>query len=198
METWSDFFELSKNKPPNRVLEAAIKLVVERGHALDLGAGSLKDSKFMLSMGFKKVTATDADPAIRKYRDKIPASLLALKVSPFETLKLKPNSYNFISAQNSLPFTAPPHLPPLLNQIIASLKPNGIFCCRVFGPKDSWNIPENKKSMTFVTKAELKKLLAPLELIMFEEEIKDSKTIDGQMKTWQDIDVIAIKSFKTK
>ena len=191
METWSEYFELSKNRGPLPLLETALKLVVERRHALDLGAGSLKDSKFMLSMGFRKVTAVDADPGVRKYRNKVPVSQLTIKVTPFEQLKLKPTTYDFISAQYSLPFITPPNLPNLIDQIINSLNPCGIFCAQFFGPEDGWNKPEN--NMSFVTKAELKKLLKPLQTILFEEEFLDAKTIDGQPKHWHLFHVIAIK-----
>jgi hypothetical protein len=196
MKSWSEYFELSKNRPPNPLLETAVRLVVDRNHALDLGAGSLKDSKFMLSIGFQKVTAVDSAPQIKKFRSKIPARQLRLQICPFEELKIKPAAYNFISAQYSLPFTSPPHLPRLITDIIGGLKPSGIFCAQFFGIKDSWNTPENP--LTFVTKTTLLKWLKPLDIIYFGEEQNDRPAIDGTPKHWHLFQVIALKPLKKK
>lgn len=192
MQSWSEFFELSKNNAPSSLLETAIRLAPEREHALDLGAGSLKDSKFLLSMGFRHVTAIDKEPTIKKYADKIPATTLKIQIKKLENLRLKTNHYDLINASYSLPFTKPPHLPALVGQIISALKPGGIFCGQFFGPKDSWNIPENPQS--FTDRRVVKKLLSALEIIYFREERRDAKTIDGELKHWHLFHVIAKKS----
>ena len=192
MKSWAEYFELSKNRGPNPLLENAVKLVVTREHALDLGAGSLKDSKFMLSVGFEKVTAIDAEPASKNYRNKIPAKQLSIQIKNFEKLRLKANTYNFISAQYSLPFTPPPHLPILIEQIKNSLKPNGIFCAQFFGINDDWN--KTEKQMTFIKRSELKTLLHPLDIIYFKEKTFVGESIDNIAKNWHLFEVIALKT----
>ena len=142
-------------------------------------------------MGFRHVTAIDSDVAIKKYNSKIPAALLKIQIKKLEKLGLTPNHYDLINASYSLPFTKPPHLPALVEQIISALKPDGIFCGQFFGPKDSWNIPENQ--LSFIDRSALKKLLAPLKTIDFQEEQKDAKTIDGEAKHWHLFHVIAQK-----
>lgn len=191
MQSWSEYFELTHNRPPNPLLETTVNLVVNRETALDLGAGSLKDSKFLLQTGFQKVTAVEQDPAARKYRAKIPAHRLTLKINYFENLKLKPRTFNLVTAQFALSFTSPPHLPGVMAQIIDSLQPAGIFCAQFFGPKDGWNTPEN--NFTFITSRTLKKWLKPLDIIHFREEQTDSATIDGEQKHWHIFHVIALK-----
>lgn len=192
MQSWSEYFELTKNRPPNPLLLTAVNLVVDRDTALDLGAGSLKDSKFLLNMGFQKVVAVEQDSSARKYRDKIPARRLSLQIRHFEDLKLKPRSFNLVTAQFSLPFTSPPHLPRLMREIIAGLRPAGIFCGQFFGPKDQWNQPEN--NFTFVKARTLKKWLEPLDIIHFQEEETNGTTIDGEDKHWHIFHVIALQS----
>jgi tellurite methyltransferase len=196
MESWSEYFELSKNRPPNSLLENALRLVVNRGQALDLGAGSLKDSKFMLSMGFDKVTAVDADPAVKKYRAGLPTKILSVQIKPFENLSIKKNTYDFISAQFALPFTKPPYLPALIEQICNGLKPCGIFCAQFFGPQDSW--AKAQTNMTFVGRSQLKKLLSPLAEIYFQEKKSAGTTIDGQDKQWHLFEVIMLKAAKSR
>lgn len=191
MQSWSEHFQRTEHRPPNPLLLTAIDLVVDRKAALDLGAGSLKDSKYLLESGFQQVTAIEQDPAAKKYRGKIPAHRLTLKTCYFEEMKLKPHTFNLITAQFALSFTSPPHLPEVMRKIIASLQPAGIFCGQFFGPKDSWNIPENH--FTFVTAHTLKNWLKPLDIIHFKETQNDSTTIDGKAKHWHIFDIIALK-----
>jgi SAM-dependent methyltransferase len=192
MQSWSEYFELSKNNAPSSLLETAIPLAPDREQALDLGAGSLKDSKFLLSMGFRHVTAIDGDPAIKKYADKIPATILKIQIKKLENLQLPNNRYDLINASYSLPFTKPPHLPALVEQIISALKPGGIFCGQFFGPQDSWNTPENQ--LSFTDSKTVKKLLSPLKIIHFQEEQLDANTIDGEAKHWHLFHIIAGKT----
>lgn len=197
MQSWSEYFELSKNNSPSPLLESAIPLAPGREKALDLGAGSLKDSKFLLSMGFRKVVAIDQDKLFKNYAKGFPATLLQLKVANLEELKLPKTQFDLINASYSLPFTQPPHLPEVCRQIIAALKPGGIFCGQFFGPKDGWNTPENQ--LTFTSQQEIEKLLSPLKIIHLEEvNNPKAKTIDGQPKHWHIFHIIAQKSKTSK
>ena len=193
MRSWQDYFELSKNLQPSFLLEKTIPLTSKRDFALDLGAGALKDTKFLLSMGFKHVTALDQDPAIKQYAHKIPRSSLKLVIKPFEKVhRLTANHYDLINASFSLPFTPPPFLPPLVQQIQKSLTINGLFCGQFFGPEDSWN--KAKKNLTFLSPKELKTLLSPLKILYWQEKKFNGNTISGEMKHWHIFHVIAIKT----
>lgn len=191
MQSWSEYFQLSKNYPPSNLLEVAIPAAPARDHALDLGAGSLKDSKFLLSMGFRKVTAIDQSPDIKNFADKIPSSLLKIQIKKLEKLRLPSQQFDLINASYALPFTAPPHLPALIQQIIQALKPQGMFCAQFFGPADSWNTAENQFS--FTDRSTLLEFLKPLKILHLVEEQKDASTIDGQPKHWHLFHVIAQK-----
>lgn len=194
METWQEHFEKTKTNPPSAWLESAILLCQERQHALDLGAGSLKDSKFLLSMGFQKVTAIDYDPSFKNFATKIPRSILELKVKKFEEIKRLPKGkYDLINASYSLPFTPPPHLPTFLKQIINSLKTGGIFCGNFFGPKDSWTKDSKNFQLTFLDENTLKELLKDLKLIQFKAREWDGKTTSGESKHWHTFEVIGQK-----
>lgn len=191
MRNWSGHLQQTKNYAPSSLLETAIPLAPDRQRALDLGAGALRDSKFLLSWGFRQVTAIDGEKTMRKYADKIPATLLKIQIKKMEKLRLPAHHFDLINASYSLPFISPPHLPALVKQIIAALKPNGIFCGQFFGPEDSWNIPENK--LSFTDRPTLKKLLSPLKIIQFKEEQRDAKTSDGKPKHWHLFHIIARK-----
>ncbi len=195
-ENWAEYLELSKNNPPSALLESAIPLVSNRDLALDLGAGALRDTKFLLSSGFKKVLAIDSEKDIRKYRSKIPASSLQIKVTQFEKLKLPKNTFDLINAQFSLSFTEKSQFPKLINQIKNSLQDNGIFCANFFGNKDSWNSNKNflHQNMTFLTEKALLESLDDLEILYFNEKFFKGKTIDNLEKNWHIFEVIALKN----
>lgn len=187
-KSWAEYFEKNKHQTPPALLEQTIKLVDNREHALDLGAGPLTGAKLMLSFGFKKVTAIDQEPSIKNYRDKIPVKQLAIRIKSFEKLKLPINTYDLISAQYSLPFTSPAHLPALIDQIKKSLKPNGYFCGQFFGPQDDWNTPTT--TLCFHSRTEIKSLLKPLEIIYLKEKNHLGSTSDGQPKNWHIFEII--------
>jgi len=192
MRNWSEHFQHTKNYAPSALLEKAIPAAPSREKALDLGAGALRDTKFLLSMGFRHVTAIDGEKAMKNYADKIPSTLLKLQIKKMEKLRLPSMRFDLINAAYSLPFIKPPHLPDLITQIISALKPKGIFCGQFFGPNDSWNTPENE--LTFTDRKTLKKLLSPFKILYFQEEEKDAKTSDGKPKHWHLFHVIAQKS----
>ena len=56
---WKDYFAHTKGKPPRPLLVEAIALVKDKENALDLGSGALNDSMYLLSAGYKHVTAVD-------------------------------------------------------------------------------------------------------------------------------------------
>jgi len=191
MQSWQQYFELSKHGSPSPLLEQTILLTANREQALDLGAGSLKDSKFLLSMGFRKVTAIDQSPEFKNYAKKIPRSSLSLIVRNFQDIKRLPaQKYDLINASYSLPFTPEPFLPNLVNQIIKSLRPGGFFCGQFFGPNDGWNKPKTRQNFTFVDKTTLLGLLSPLKIYHWQEREFDGKTIDGKAKHWHIFDII--------
>ena len=185
---WSEHFEQTKTYPASKLLEQAYTLCPNRQHALDLGAGALRDTKFLLSTGFKKVTVIDIDPAVKKYADKIPANILKFQIKPFEKVELKRNQFDLINAQFSLPFTTPPHLPNLIDQIKSSLQPGGIFCANFFGLKDDW---AKQPEMSFTSKTKMKQLLKGLKILYLNERKFSGRTSNGQPKNWHLIEIIA-------
>ncbi len=192
---WPEYFEKTKTYPASKLLEMAFPLCLERQHALDLGAGALRDSKFLLSAGFKKVTATDGNKAIKKYAEKIPTKALSFIIQSFENLQLPTSSYDLINAQFALPFTSPPHLPDLIEQIKSALKPGGIFCANFFGPKDDWSKEPN---MTFTSQTKVRQILRGLKIIQLNEKHYSAKTADNQPKNWHIIEIIAQQKPKPK
>lgn len=170
--TWDDFFEEKKDAPPRQYLVDAIKHVDQRTVALDLGAGTLRDSKFLLEQGFEKVIAIDADPLFLECAKKVTHRHLETHLTTFEEFEFVPNTYDIINAQYALPFADPKTFPELFERIVAALKTKEIFVVTFFGIRDSWN-REGGKASVFHTEEEIQMLLKNFELLNWLEKEKD-------------------------
>ena len=53
MSHWSQYIAKTKNKSPRPLLVRALSYVKNKNKALDLGAGALNDSRYLLENGFK-------------------------------------------------------------------------------------------------------------------------------------------------
>lgn len=160
--------------------------------ALDLGAGTLVESKFLLDSGFNKVVAVDSSPEIKKFAESINDDRLETLVNPFRDLVLSPDEFDLISAQYALPFYGPKGFDDFIVELVSSLKAGGVFVGQFFGERDGWNTPDSK--LAFQTKEEAMALLKNLKVEEFIEEEKDGTTAAGEAKHWHVFHFIATKS----
>ncbi len=181
MHDWKTYFEQTKDRPPRDMLVRALPFVNELGTALDLGAGALNDSKYLLGHGFKEVTALDIEAVAQEIAAKLPRDRFRYVIESFDSFVYEPQRYDFINAQYSLPFIAPERFDDIFKRIIASLKIGGIFSGQFFGNGDEW---AHKDTMTFLTKSQVQSLLKQFEVLYFEEEKKEKPTAAGTLKRW--------------
>src|SRR5947209_3477927 len=93
---WPDFYKRTKDHPHWPLLEKAVTLLGHQGHALDLGCGAGRDTRYLLTQGWH-VTAVDSDPTAIAILRKLPQEHLQIAQSSFE-------AYDLVSTQFSLPF----------------------------------------------------------------------------------------------
>ena len=191
---WKNYYEQTKNRPPSKLLIKALPFVKDKDCALDLGSGALKDSKYLLSEGFKEVRAVDKEPLPEDTASNISDikdQRFHFTQSAFEKFEFPSNKFDLINASYSLPFILPDRFLMVWNSIKNSLKNGGVFTGQFFGVKDEWNTSKN--NMTFHTLEEAKNLFKDFEILDFEEEEKDGQTADGQAKHWHVFHMIARK-----
>ncbi len=188
---WTDYYLQTKNKPPSTLLTLALGFVNKSGIALDLGSGSLYDSKFLLSMRFKKVLAVDRNSLPKEITAEMPADKFKFILSSFDEFKFPLRRFDLINAQYSLPFTPRETFNEVWNGLRRSLKVNGVFTGQFFGIKDEWNAAE--RNMTFHTEAEVKEMLKGMEILEFKEEDSVGELANGNIKKWHVFNIIARK-----
>jgi len=189
--TWKSYIEKTKNNPPRPLLLKALEKIELKESALDLGAGSLNDSKYLIHFGFKNVTAIDKTSCPKEILEEIVSKKFTYIISDFESHKFPKNKYNLISAQYSLPFIKKNMFQEVFNNIVESLKKEGIFTGQLFGNRDEWN--DGKDDMSFHTIKESKELLSSFEFIIFEEKEYNHVLVNNKPKHWHIFDFIIKK-----
>lgn len=182
---WNKYNEITKNKSPRKLL---IQVVGAGGYALDLGAGALNDTRYLLEKGYD-VDAVDSNPSILKLGRDLNTNA-HIFVSAFDTFHFPIEKYDLVNAQYALPFNSPKTFDAMFARLVKSLKPGGIFVGQFFGTEDSWS---DNAEMTFHTKEQVKSLLKIFNISHFDEIKKEGKTALGREKFWHVFDVIATK-----
>ena len=186
---WSEFYEITRSKPPRDLLVQALKYVSQKGKVVDIGGGALRDTRHLLKEGFD-VVVIDKSPLVADEAKSIANERLHVHITAFEDFIFPADTYVLASAMYALPFCEPRHFCELIRKIKSSLQPGGIFCGQLFGDRDEWS---NNAKMTFHTIDKAKELLSDMEIISFNEEEKDDTAGKGETKHWHVFHFIARK-----
>ncbi len=186
-KSWPDYYNLTRNKPPRPLLLTAIQNVEVKDEALDLGAGALRDTIYLLDQGFT-VAAVDAEAQVMEEAKSIKSEKFKIVISKFEDFNFEKNKYDLMAAMYSLPFNPPESFNKVIEDIKQSLKLGGVFCGQFFGDRDEW---ATNSKMTFHTKEQVEDLLSGMKVILLDEVEKDDYTADGTKKHWHFFNFIA-------
>lgn len=175
MSNWQEYYQNTKNNPPSKLLQEGVSFVKDKLKALDLGAGALVDSKYLLSLGFEVVAVDKENVPEQIAKDKF----MFIK-SLFKDYNFPKSAFDLVNAQFSLPFNGEETFSFVWEKILSSLKPQGIFVGQLFGLNDEWNIPGTK--LAFYSKEQVKKLVTGLEVLKLHEVDKIGKLANGDSK----------------
>jgi tellurite methyltransferase len=186
---WGEYYEITKNNPPSDLLIKALQYVTTKERAIDIGAGALKDTRYLLEQGFI-VTAIDISAAIAEYAQKLENSNLSYQVTSFDTFDFPETAYDIANASYALPFNSPDTFHSMFTAVKNSLKKGGVFCGQFFGIHDEWS---SRRKMTFHTKEQVEELLKDMEIVSLEEVDQEGQMENGTTKHWHIFHVIAKK-----
>lgn len=176
---WSEYYDFTRAKSPYSLLVEALKHVNDKGKAIDIGGGALRDSQHLLAEGFD-VTVIDNSPLLTKEANRIANKKLHAFVESYEDFDFPKNEYDLASAMFSLNFCNLIHFEAVFKKIIGSIKPGGIFCALLFGDRDEWSSYADK---TYPSKDRIIKLLDGFEIISFAEKNPGEKDRNDELMT---------------
>lgn len=195
---WDDYYENTLNdiQPCDNFLLALSYFKLDQkiaGVAVDLGAGTGRDTLYLLKSGWQ-VLAIDAEPLaieiLLRRAEEVASGSLEVAVSSFSTMAL-PENVDLINASYSLPFCAAGDFYTCWQTIVDSLAIGGRFTGQFFGDRDEWS---TLGFGTFHSHEEVLELFREnfaIEYIQIEEGLKP--TADGEMKQWHIFHVVAKK-----
>jgi SAM-dependent methyltransferase len=187
---WAGYYAWSSGREPRPMLLAACDWLGpgDGRLAVDLGCGDGTDSLALLDRGWS-VLAIDVEPAgLGALEARIPATVagrVRILRSSFADTVLPPA--HLIHAGFSLPFCPPGQFRAVWAQVRGALVPGAIFAGQLFGTRDTW---AGDPGMTFHTRAEVRNLLAGLEILELHESERDGEAYSGP-KHWHIFDILA-------
>ena len=189
MHTWEEYYKKHSKRKPRNQLSRSISYCDKKNMALDLGAGNLIESKFLIENGFKRVVAIDSSVKTIDFLNSSLKEKITLLIMPFQEYQFPLNTFDLVNAQYSLPFYGKEYFKDFFEKIKNSLGQNAIFVGQFFGINDSWNTKES--DLIFHTKEDVLLLFKDFNIIEFLEEKKDGTTAMGDNKYWHVFHVIA-------
>jgi membrane dipeptidase len=185
---WGRYFRLAADDPRPTLLDAVERFPLP-GLAVDLGAGTGRDTAELLRRGWSVIAIDREQEAIDRLHALVGAdsARLETKVARFETAEWP--GCDLLNASFSLPFTPREAFAGLWERIVGSIRPGGRFCGQLFGERDEWA----GTGIVVHTRAEVDELLAPFEIELLDEFDADGKTVIGKNKHWHLFHVVARK-----
>jgi SAM-dependent methyltransferase len=188
---WAEYYAATADRPPRRTLLAALEKFGTSARprfAVDLGSGDGRDTIELLRRGWS-VLAIDAEPAaierLLKRPDLPPGARLRARCERFEDASWP--AADLVNSSFALPLCPPERFPELWARIVASLAPGGRFAGQLYGDRDGW---AGRPGMTHLSRAAAERLLAGLEIDLFEEEESDGITPRGKPKHWHIFQIV--------
>ncbi len=163
---------------PNHLVASVVETIpCGRVAALDLGAGNLRDSRYLKRSGFERVVAVD------RSEDSIPyaAEGIELTIKPIEKYRPAKGVFDLIVSCNTLFFLRNMEVEQLLQTMHKALRPNGIIAFNVLGNDDPWSTDPKKSAFS---KAEVLALTQRFKTETFDEVRADRTNAIGGSKFW--------------
>jgi tellurite methyltransferase len=190
---WKEYYEKTQNKPPHDLLLKALRHTAGN-RALDLGAGALRDSAYLVEQGYRVTAVDSAEEFVHLDTSRFDKNAFTPFHGTFRDFfeKYKPDQeFDLVNAQNAISFAPRNEIESLFQNIYKCLKKGGIFTGNVLGLDDEWN--EKQDTMAFLTKDEVRSALAGLEIIYFAEVFEKALSAMGTMKKWHLFEFIVKK-----
>jgi tellurite methyltransferase len=176
------FAALKAGTPPNTlVIKAVAKLGRTGQRALDIGAGSLRNSCYLLDRGFT-VDAVDVDPVAVDLAAQLANPRLRFIHDDITQVAIEPQSYSLVVAIHVMQYLSRADIVSMIGAIRSGLTDDGILCCTILGDRDGW--ADCRPLMTFLSAADCRELFRGFHILEFEEKEYSGFNVVGMPKHW--------------
>ena len=189
-KSWNQYYKNTKSlKPSKFLIEALETFKPATGSALDIGCGAGRDTKFLLERSYE-VEAVDKDPEVINHLKLLPhQDKLKFTCSDFSEFKF--GQYEIVNAHYSLPFVSQANFNNVIDKVVLSVKPGGLFVGQLFGLDDEWNTVNTNKS--FCTRKEVERIFKDFEKLQILEVNEKGLMANGNSKHWHVYHIVAKK-----
>jgi membrane dipeptidase len=170
-------------------LLAALEGFEAPGLAVDLGAGTGRDTAELLRRGWRVIAIDREREAIERLRDLAGSGSGRLETHVASYTDVRWPVCDLVNASYSLPLCPPAEFERLWRRIVDSLRPGGRFCGQLYGVNDEWA----GTGLVVLTRAQVEDLLRELEIERLDEVDDDGQTAIGTRKHWHLFHVVARK-----
>jgi SAM-dependent methyltransferase len=122
MADWETYAKVHAKRKPREQVVRAVTFCTEKMSALDLGAGTLIESAYLLEVGFEQVSAVDSSPQSIEFATQLDSPKFSLINKGFHDFTFQQDTYDLINAQYALPFYGPKGFSAFIQLIVLSLK----------------------------------------------------------------------------
>ncbi len=179
---------------PRQTLKVCESLFETPGLAVDLGAGTGRDTLYLLRKGWRVIALDYELLALEIITNRAHNEGLCqfeVQLNTFKDMVL-PENVDLINASFSLPFCDPQDFPECWKNIIDHLAIGGRFSGQFFGDQDEW--VSNSPEMTFLTEEQIKNLFKDnFEIEYIEVQKGLIPTSQSPNKNWHLVHIVAKK-----
>lgn len=186
MGEWDAYYAKVGNQPNGLVVSTVEKHEIPRRKALDLGAGNLRDSKYLLSAGFERITAVDIEPPPQK------AEGVESVVMPLEAYVPPLATFDLVVCCNTLFFFSEAQAVRILTRAYNALTEEGLMVGNLLGEKDEW-VTKGKHGVVGHTKERLDAMLSSFANTAVKRETGERPTALGVPKFWDTWKILVSK-----
>ncbi|WP_172805635.1 class I SAM-dependent methyltransferase [Brachybacterium avium] len=156
-----------------------------RRTAIDLGCGLGIEARFLVENGYE-VHAYDVDPSVVPALEMLAAELpVHPQIIDLAEIEHLPGA-DLVLACAALPFLRRDAFDGMWSAVVKALRPGAVLAVDLFGVHDDWATTEG----TYLSRAEVERLLEGFEVIELTEEQRDGRSFSGP-KHWHTFRVLA-------
>ena len=174
---------------PGRRSSRRLSGFAEPGFAVDLGAGTGRDTAELIRRGWRVLAIDREAEAIGRLHELVGADGGRLETITARYEQAEWPACDLVNASFALPFCSPSEFPRVWGRIVDSIVPGGRFAGQLFGNRDAWA----RTGIVVQTREEVDALLEPFEVERLEEFEGEASTVIGKTKQWHLFHVVARK-----